>query len=376
MRLVLVSNSLGRGGGGAERVITTLANHWAERGWQVVAVTYDDGSVPPHYPVDGRIEHRPLALEFPSGSLTSAMRNALRRVRTLRQAFRAACPDAVISFGASTNVDVLLAAAAPAPLGGLGIPVIVSDRNDPVRFPDRSRTRAALRNLVYRRAAAIVFQTQRAAECFPATLTRKGHVIANPVAPPALPRREKNVWPPTLVALGRLEPQKGFDLLLEAFARIRHRHPHWHLNIVGEGSARGELEAHRRRLGIDDCVRLPGATREPERALDDAELFVLSSRFEGFPNALCEALAGGLPVVAADCRSGPREIVRDGVDGLLVEAESVDALAAGLDTLMHDSARRRQFAARAPEIVDRFGAPQVIADWERLLTAVVPHPRD
>jgi GalNAc-alpha-(1->4)-GalNAc-alpha-(1->3)-diNAcBac-PP-undecaprenol alpha-1,4-N-acetyl-D-galactosaminyltransferase len=140
---------------------------------------------------------------------------------------------------------------------------------------------------------------------------------------------------------------------------------------LGEGSMRAELEALRAQLGLVECVHLPGSVKNVDAHLRQAELFVMPSRFEGFPMALCEAMACGLPVLAADCLSGPREIVRDGVDGILIPVKDVDALAAGLDRLMGDPAQRQQLAQAAPQVLDRFGLERVMDMWIDTIKQVV-----
>src|SRR5207245_8477381 len=121
--------------------------------------------------------------------------------------------------------------------------------------------------------------------------------------------------PPVVLAMGRLVPQKGFDWLLDAWARVRTDRPDWRLVIAGEGPDRAELASRARRLGVEASVEFPGFDREPYRRMAGAEVFVLSSRYEGFPLVLVEAMGCALPVVAMDCPSGPREIVREGADG-------------------------------------------------------------
>jgi glycosyltransferase involved in cell wall biosynthesis len=169
--------------------------------------------------------------------------------------------------------------------------------------------------------------------------------------------------------MGRMTEQKGFDLLLEAFARVAARHTEWQLEIWGEGPLRSELERVRERWRLSGRARFPGRTEDAYGVLRAADLYVLSSRYEGFPMVLCEAMAVGLPVVAFDCRTGPREIVRDGVDGLLVPAGDIDALARALDRLMGDVEARARLGARAPEVCERFGLARVLALWDQVFDA-------
>jgi glycosyltransferase involved in cell wall biosynthesis len=167
--------------------------------------------------------------------------------------------------------------------------------------------------------------------------------------------------------MGRLGKEKGFDLLIRAFAAIAGEHPRWDVTIFGEGPERGALAGEIERSGVAGRVSLPGRTTDTEGVLRGADLFVLPSRYEGFPNALCEAMACGLPVVAFDCRSGPATIVRDGVDGVLVPAENVDALSAAMARLIADPEGRRRMGARAAEVSDRFSVERIASLWGRIL---------
>lgn len=362
MKLVLVISSLSAGG--AERVMSILANYWAEKGWEIVLLTFDDGSVPPFFPLDPRVCHRPLALLQDSATPMAAITNNLSRLVALRRAIRRENPAAVISFLDTVNILTLLATL------GLSIPVIVSERIHTERHRIKPIWRF-LRRWVYPRAARVVLLTERALDCFPAAVRARCRVIPNPVLPvPGGGVQE--IEPPSgklVVAMGRLDRQKGFDLLLEAFARLVPRFPDWSLVILGEGELRPALEDLRARLGLAGKVFLPGSVREPRTILRRSDLFVLSSRFEGFPNALCEAMAAGLPVVAADCPTGPREIIRNGIDGILVPPENSALLAEAMERLMADEAERRRLGACASDIVNRFSRARIMGQWEELLKA-------
>jgi glycosyltransferase involved in cell wall biosynthesis len=166
-----------------------------------------------------------------------------------------------------------------------------------------------------------------------------------------------------------LRREKGFDLLLEAFARIAKLHPSWSLTIWGEGPERKSLDALACKLAINDRVSLPGNTHEPLRQLAAADLFVLSSRVEGFPNALTEAMSMGLPVIATDV-GAVSEIVEDGVTGMLVPPEEVDSLATAMDRLMADEAQRCSLGGRAPEVLERFSLESVMEMWDDVVESV------
>ena len=202
---------------------------------------------------------------------------------------------------------------------------------------------------------------------YSAAIASRGVVIPNPVEPHGT--RRTTGCTRTLVAVGRLEPQKGFDLLIEAFARIAGRHPGWQLVIWGEGSLRHALEAQRARLGLADRISLPGVTTRPGEWRESASVFVLSSRYEGFSNVVAEALAAGIPVVACDCEFGVAEILGDGAYGVLVAPEDVGALAAGVDRLLATPALRHKLATLGSEQSGRFAPAAVLARWDAVVTA-------
>lgn len=352
-------------GGGAERVMTIMANYWVAAGWNITLLTLDDGTAPLSYELDRRVRHIPLAVAKHSGNTVTALRNSFRRIRVLRKRLRESRPDAVLSFLDITNVTTILATR------GMGVPVIVSERSDPARnFPGRAWSK--LRQLVYPLADAVVVQSQGAMDYFSPKVQSRTRIIPNPVLSPQPSDATSNIQlpRPALVAMGRLVQAKGFDLLLRAFAQLKDQRRDWTLVILGDGPLRAELEALRNQLGLEQRVLMPGRVSNPYDALKQSDLFVMSSRYEGFPNALCEAMACGLAVICTDCPSGPREIIRDGIDGLLVANEDVTALARAMDSLMENETERARLGERATEVTQRFALSEVMRLWEDTLAQV------
>ena len=345
--------------------MTLMANHWAGKGWRVTLLTYDDGSEEPAYQVDTEVIRRPLGIEGKSRNLFRAFATNLRRILVIRRAIRESDPEVVLSFLERVNVRTVLAGV------GLGIPIVVSEHSDPAHHPIR-RIWAALRMISYRRASGVVALTEDALAYFPEAVRRRGYVIPNPVSmddyslSAPSPERSKIV-----LAMGRLSYEKGFDQLLHAFTIVAEKHAGWTLAVWGEGPLRSVLEELRDQLGLRGRVLFPGWTADPFGEMRRAGLFVLSSRYEGFGMVLAEAMACGVAVVSFDCPSGPSEIIRHGVDGLLVPRDDVVALAGAMDRLLSDEGERKRLGARAVEVTSRFAKGSVMGMWEAVLQAAV-----
>jgi GalNAc-alpha-(1->4)-GalNAc-alpha-(1->3)-diNAcBac-PP-undecaprenol alpha-1,4-N-acetyl-D-galactosaminyltransferase len=344
-------------------VASTLVNEWARRGEQITLLTIDSHDRD-FYSIDRRVQRVALGLNIPSKNWRDSVANNVRRVSLLRTFARGSKFDVMISFGDKTNVLLLLATR------GLNIPVIVAEHIDPrVWFIGASAD--CLRRLLYPRASAVIVLTAGIGQWARQIVGSEAvTVIPNPVGEQCLRRSQSIIKGKQhfVVAMGRMDFQKGFDLLLRAFALCVERYPDWTLRLVGQGAEQQRLWNLSDQLGIKHAVRFEPVTKEPEKVFRESDLFVLSSRFEGFPMVLLEAMACGLPVVSFDCMSGPREMIRHDVDGLLVPPEDVDALAKAMARLMGDARERRRLAERAVEVTDRFGLPRVMAMWSEVLT--------
>jgi glycosyltransferase involved in cell wall biosynthesis len=354
-------------GGGAERVLVRLAGGLAGRGCQLTVITIF-GRRHDFYQLPEGVARIALDLGSPTSRLWNKIAGNLRRVRGLRSALGEAAPDAILSFLTETNVLTLLAAR------GLGIPVIVTEHTDPRRHPLGGPWKL-LRRLTYPRAARLVSVSAGVDAAFGWLPAKRRTVVYNPISlaeidaerAPPLPFP----WPHATLAMGWLEHHKGFDLLVDAFARVAARFPDWGLAILGEGSLRRRLQSQIESLGLADRILLPGAIRSPMATLKRADLFVLSSRYEGFGLTLVEAMACGLAVIATDCPSGPAEIVRHGHDGLLVPSEDAAALARAMAELMSDEPQRRRLGDAARESARRFDLDTAVQSWETLLAQVI-----
>jgi len=359
-RVALVISSLS--GGGAERVTSALAKYWSAAGHDVTLVTLARRETD-LYPVAPGVDRVALDLLAPSRNQIEAAAGASRRVLALRRTFARLRPDVVVSMMSATNVLALLATI------GTPTPVLVCERSDP-RYEPVGAPWSALRRALYPLAAGVVLQTESAA-AWARAFCRRVHVVPNFVERPprpATPDAAKGPW--QLLAMGRLVPEKGFDILIEAFARVERDHPEWSLAILGEGPERGRLEALACARRLAARVRFPGRVSDPLPHLLSAHAFALSSRFEGFPNALLEAMACGLPAVAFDCPSGPSEVVVHGHNGLLVPPGDVAGLGAALARLMSRPSYRARLGARARDVASVLSPERVLESWSALLSGV------
>ena len=334
---------------GAERVVSRLTREWSRRHDVIVALF--DGSRSA-YEVGGRV----VDLQLPAGGglLKTVTRVGLRALR-LAATFRRERPDRVISFMERANIPSIIAAALTGMLGRL----CVSVRNNPASI------RACWRMLIpvmYRLPDRVVAPSEgvRRALVRIGLSRAKISVIHNPVdVRNSHPRLGTDIGGRRYVlGAGRLHRQKGFDRLLRAFAQTSVAG--LELVILGEGAERGRLESLARQLGVASRVHLPGVVADVESWYRGALCFVLSSRYEGWPNVLMEAMAAGCPVVSVDCPYGPAEILDGGERGLLVAEHDLPALSRAITRVVCEESLRARLSADGSRHAAAF-APEKIA---------------
>lgn len=368
MKVILAINSLH--GGGAERVMAWLASRLSAAGHMVTLITFEGPDTDVyHYPENVERVHIGRNRYFNSSRL-SAVVNLLRWGHGLRRSIRIAQADVVLSFVDGMNVYCLFS------LLGVSIPIVVAERTDPSHSL-MSQNKKKARPYLYRfRANSVVFQTDLIASKFK-TLWRLDRVVTIPNAVQAEILKRFNDNPQNIVlAVGRLDFQKGQDVLLKAWSKIGGFKDGWTLRIVGDGIAREVYEAMISEMGISDSVVLAGATNDVALEYGRASIFVLPSRVEGFPNVLLEAMSAGKAVAVSNIPDACREVVTDGVDGILYDGESVDALVSALKLLISSPALRADLSSKAKRVNSRFSEDVVYSRWESCLFDACHKVRD
>jgi glycosyltransferase involved in cell wall biosynthesis len=365
MRLLIYIHSLENGG--AERVVSNLANHWVSIGWDITLVTVAP-QAKDFYALDPAVRRISLDLTGSSRNVFAGFWRTARRAQALRRILRDLRPDVALSAMHTANVILALAAR-----GLPGVRTIGSEHNFPPKAP-MGIIWETMRRHAYGRLAAVVALTQECAGWLSVhSHARRIPVIPNPVtwplsnhAPHSAPAAFCPAGRRVLLGVGRLSMEKNFGALIEVFSRLAPRHPDWDLVILGEGPMRDALQSQVQAAGLEGRIFLPGSVGNVGDWYERAALYAMSSHFEGFPNTLVEAMAYGLPAVSFDCDTGPRDIIRHDVDGFLVAPGDTSGMEGALDKLMADEQLRQAFALRAIEARERFSMKKISSMWENL----------
>lgn len=332
-------------GGGAERVIVTLADFYADMG-DMVTILMAAGTESA-YPLNPKVN----VLSIGQPSLGNPVIQ-IKRLAAMRTYFKKHESDVIVSFGTKINLFTILASL------GLGKNVVVSERNDPNRCNYK-----LLRNLIYSFGGRFIFQTEDAAGCFSKRIRQKSVVIPNPVRK-ELPESWRGIREKKIAAAGRLETQKNHKLLLEAFAGFHDRFPEWELHIFGKGKLEQELKKRAEELGIERRVFFEGFQTDILEKIKTYGMYVLSSDYEGISNSLMEAMAMGLPCISTDCPIGGSAMcIESGRNGLLVPVGDRKALKEAMEQIAGNEAFASELGKNAVSIRETFAEEKIADMW-------------
>ena len=357
MKIMFVVLSLGKGG--AERVVSVLANSFVDLHHEVVMVFTSNHKI--CYQISEQIKIKYLEDEWNINQ--GAFHRVFRRIQAIRKAIQSEKPDIVISFLSLVNMETAIA------LMNCNIPLIVSERSNPAVVPS-DRMRRLLRRIVYHRPNGFVFQTEQAKQYFSKQIQKKSAIILNPLMS-GLPVAFSGERTKRIVSVGRLVKEKNYPLLLEAFEKFHKIKPEYILEIYGEGDQEDNIRRIIKEKELTDYVRLMGYCRDVHERINDASMFVMSSNYEGMPNALMEAMAQGLPCISTDCPcGGPQTLIKHQMNGLLVKVGDAEGLAKAMFDIL-EIPLYKELGDKA-KAVRTIADPQVVTDkWMEYISEVI-----
>ena len=356
MKIAFYINTSGRGG--AERVIVNLADYFAEEGNRTLII--NSYPIEDEYKLSESVER--IFLED-KPSRKSFLKKNLTYVKKLRRILKDEKPDILVSFMAEPNFRSLIAARR------LKVKTVISIRNDPKKEYPTFLYRFLAKRL-YKGADGIVFQTDEALKFFSEKIRRKSVVIMNSVDPEFFDT-EKTAED-YCVAVGRLTAQKNYPLMIKAFKKVLADFPDKKLLIYGDGELKESLETLIKGEGAEENIIIKGRTDDVPDVLSRAEVFIMTSDYEGMPNALLEAMAAGVPVICTDCPcGGPKTVIEDGINGFLINTGDADALVGKLKLIFSDYGLRRTLSNNAKIQAKNFLPETINARWKEYLENLV-----
>lgn len=340
--------------GGAERVISLLSNNFCKNGLNCTILMLENEEI--FYEINDQIELVPIEEKSRNKII-----DKIKRYQTVRRYVKSEKPDIILTLPEEIGIFVLLS------LVGIDIPIVVSERNNPWVMPWKKTTRI-LRKVIYPFAAGFIFQTEQASSFFPRYIREKSIVLPNPLELEKIPTPYNGERKKIIIGVGRLEKQKNFALLIEAFGKFYENHTDYSLKIYGEGSLHDELETLAGSLLPQYAYSFPGKSSNVLKEINDCSIFVLSSDYEGMPNALIEAMAMGVPVISTDCPSGgPARLINNGENGLLVPVRSISKLHEAMCLIAENEDYSRKLGINAAKIKQVFDSEVISRSWRDYL---------
>ncbi len=360
MKIACIINQI-KVSGGAERVMCELSNALASRGHEVHLITRARHSGESYH-----IDESIALLDTEVKCRIPVLRNLVRN-QALHKILKKGSYDVAVSFMTAMNMQAILASV------GTGVPIVVSERIDPRIF--NGTVRGFARSLIYPLSEGFVFQTDDAKSCFSKKIQRRAAVIPNPVVT-GIPQKTDYEKSGRIVAVGRLTEQKNYPLMLRAFAKLHAECPDYSLEIYGQGELLESLKALAQELSVSESVRFMGQRSDLHDCIKGADLYLMTSEYEGMSNALAEAMVMGLPCVTTNHRGGGAGfLVQDGVNGYLTPCGDEEALVERIKQLVCSREAREKIGSEAKKIVNKLSHDHVFGAWEDYLTKVSENNR-
>lgn len=346
MKIAFVTGSLSDGG--AQKVISLLANQMAESNHEVNVVLLSHPKKEVFYKVNDKVK-----LSFIQANYSKKL-FPLKKLRLLKQALNKINADVVISF--LPHIDIYTHYA----LKGQKAIHIVSERCNPYKG-SKMFFAHYLKLRVFKKSNGVVFQTQDAKAFYDKYSLKSTKIIRNPLIPLML---NGNYSEKIIVHAGRLETQKNQKMLLDAFKIVVSKHPDYRLKIYGSGNLESELKNYAIKLGVDSKIEFMGSSTTWLQDSLNSRMFVLSSDYEGMPNALIEAMSVGIPSISTDCAiGGSREAIDNGENGILVKVGDVDGLSSKMIDLIEDDELCRKISDNGKKIIEELDVEKIVNSW-------------
>ena len=348
--------------GGAERVFVNLAEYFLSRGYEVIMVTQYQKE--DEYRLDSNIK-RIISDITPQETTGNRITNFYRRICKLHNIWKAEQPDLVLSCVGKNNFMTIVTT-----MFTKTKPVVSVVGEAKEEYP--GILMKTLANLLFPHAAGIILQTERSRSFFSKRVAKTAVILPNSLNPLFIRPRFTGEREKRIVSVGRLDANKNHEMIIRAFANLAPRYPEYTLTIYGEGELRAHLQNLVTSLNIEKKVTLPGIIPDVADNIEKAALFVLASYSEGISNALIEAMALGLPVIATDVPSGGTvELIRNEENGLIIPPGDQKALEEAIDNLLSTKERAAQLAREASQIQQRLAPEKVNAEWENYFTSLL-----
>ncbi|MDC6405687.1 MULTISPECIES: glycosyltransferase family 4 protein [Maribacter] len=356
-KIAFIINSLNSGG--AERVLSTLANSLIGK-YQISIITFTN--TPPFYPLDSKIEVFPCKEKIsPSNNILEALKTNYQLYLRIREICKEISPDILVAFMTTANVLGTLAAKS------FGVPIIISERNNP-NMDYTPFFWKIMKRITYPNANKLIVQTELIKNFYSTWIKEsKIAILPNPISSIHIDYRKKyslkreNI----ILSVGRLSFQKGQDVAIKSFASLNP--PNWKLHIIGEGPDRQKLNDLIQELKMQDKIILLGRRKNISEYYLKSKIFVFPSRFEGFPNALIEAMYFGLACISANCPTGPSELIKHGDNGFLFETDNVEEISGLLSLLIEKEGVLSKIGDKAYNSLDHLEEENVVSKWKALI---------